>query len=98
MKKISSIVFTAEFLLVTAGTVLLMSLLIQPAAALTDCTPVRSYQTLTLTACSTGDNLLVKSERDYITFPGGAHSRTTFTALEHATMATHVIPTSIPPQ
>jgi len=72
MKKTTLTALVVEFVLLGAGTATLTTLFIQKAAALTDCTPSRTYQTLAVSACSTGDNLLYKSERNWITFPGGA--------------------------
>jgi len=56
-----------EVFFFAAGTFALLTILTERTTA-TNCTPIRSYVTLSPGAC----NDIYKSERDYITYPGGA--------------------------
>jgi len=67
MKQKVIIISFLEVLCFAVGAVALLSILINPTNA-TDCTPSRIYETVSAGAC----NLIYKSERDYITYPGGA--------------------------
>lgn len=58
---------TLEFLFFAAATVALLTVFTERTTA-TNCSPIRSFETLSPGAC----NFIYKSERDYITYPGGA--------------------------
>lgn len=60
-----------EVFLFTAGTFAILTVLTEPTTATTNCNPIRSYITLSDTGCQS-NSIIFKSERDYITFPGGA--------------------------
>ena len=58
---------TLEFLFFAAATVALLTAFTERATA-TNCNPIRSFETLSPGAC----NFIYKSQRNYITYPGGA--------------------------
>lgn len=69
------------------GMTLLLFTITKSLLAATDCKPIRSYETLQDTGCQS-NNLIYKSERNYITFPGGAQFSAVVAGFGNCTYAT----------